>query len=79
MGRKRKKLQGTVQKVIKPIRPNQPETAQIDIQDADELYREIRIENELTDERGHKAKLKEGANVDVVVEADSSATLKKPE
>jgi hypothetical protein len=79
MGRKRKKLQGTVQKVIKPISPNQPEKAQIDIQDADELYREIRIENELTDEKGHKAKLNEGADVDVVVEADSSATLKKPE
>jgi hypothetical protein len=79
MGRKRKKLQGTVQKVIKPVSPNQPEKAQIDIQDADELYREIRIENELTDERGDKAKLKEGADVDVVVEADSSATLKKPE
>jgi len=30
MGRKRKKLQGTVQKVIKPISPNQPEKAQID-------------------------------------------------
>jgi len=43
------------------------------------LYREIRIENELTDERGDKAKLKEGADVDVVIEADSSATLKKPE
>jgi hypothetical protein len=79
MGRKRKKLRGTVQKVIKPNSPNQPEKAQIDIQDADELYREIRIENELTDERGDKAKLKEGADVDVVVEADSSATLKKPE
>ena len=77
MGRKRKKLQGTVQKVIKPISPNQPEKAQIDIQDADELYREIRIENELADEKGDKTKLKEGAVVDVVVEADSSATLKK--
>ena len=62
MGRKRKKLQGTVQKVIKPISPNQPEKAEIGIQDADELYREIRIENELTDERGDKAKLKEGAD-----------------
>ena len=78
MGKKRKKLRGTVQKVIKPISPNQPEKAQIDIQGADDLYREIRIDNEITDEKGDKAQLKEGAEVDVIVEADSSATLKKP-
>jgi uncharacterized protein YfaS (alpha-2-macroglobulin family) len=79
MGKKRKKLQGTVQKVIKPLGPNEPEKAQIDIQEADELYREIRIENELMDEKGKKARLKPGAEVDVIVEADSSATMKKPE
>jgi len=79
MSRKRKKLQGTVQKVIKPAIPNQPEKAQIDIHDADDLYREIRIENVVTDEKGEKAQLKPGAEVDVIVEADSSATIKKPE
>ena len=79
MGRKRKKLQGTVQKVIKPIVPNLPEKAQIEIQGADDLYREIRIENEMTDENGAKVRLKQGAEVDVILEADSSATLKKPE
>ncbi len=79
MGRKRKKLQGTVQKVIKPISPNLPEKAQIEVQGADDLYREIRIENEMTDENGDKVRLKQGAEVDVILEADSSATLKKPE
>ena len=79
MTKKRMKLRGTVQKVIKPSVPSQPEKAQIDIQEADDLYREIRIENEVTDEKGRKARLKEGAEVDVIVEADSSATLKKPE
>ena len=79
MGRKRKKLQGTVQKVIKPVIPNLPEKAQIEIQGADDLYREIRIENEMTDENGDKVRLKQGAEVDVILEADSSATLKKPE
>jgi predicted DNA-binding antitoxin AbrB/MazE fold protein len=79
MGRKRKKLQGTVQKVIKPLRPNLPEKAQIEVQGADDLYREIRIENEMTDENGDKVQLKQGAEVDVILEADSSATLKKPE
>lgn len=79
MGRKRKKLQGTVQKVIKPPIPSEPEKAQIDIHGADDLYREIRIENEVVGEDGQKARLKPGAEVDVIVEADSSATLKKPE
>jgi hypothetical protein len=39
------------------------------------LYREIRIENTVVNESGEKAKLKEGAKVDVIVEADSSATI----
>jgi hypothetical protein len=30
----------------------------------------------MTDEKGDKAQLKEGAEVEVIVEADSSATLK---
>ena len=78
MGKRRKKLQGTVQKIIKPLDPSQPEKAQIDIQGADDLYREIRIDNEITDEKGEKAELKEGAEVEVIVEADSNATQKKP-
>ena len=79
MGRKRKKLQGTVQKVIKPVTPSQPEKAQIDIEGADDLYREIRIENEVTGENGEKARLKPGADVEIIVEVDSNATFKKPE
>lgn len=78
MSRKRKKLRGTVQKVIKSPTQSEPEKAQIDIHEADDLYREIRVENVVTDEKGEEARLKEGAEVDVTVEADSSATLKKP-
>jgi hypothetical protein len=79
MGKKRKKLKGTVQKIIKPPTPNQAEKAQIDIEGADDLYREIRVENVVTSEDGQKSALKPGAEVDVIVEADSSATTKKPE
>lgn len=79
MNRKRKKLRGTVEKVIKPPTPSQPEKVQINIHDADDLYREIRIENVVTDEKGEKSTLKPGAEVDITVEADSGATLKKPE
>ena len=39
--------------------------------------RKIRIENVVTDEIGEQARLKPGAKVDVVVEADSDATIKK--
>jgi hypothetical protein len=42
------------------------------------LYREIRVENVVTGENGEEAQLKPGAEVDVIVEADSSATTKKP-
>lgn len=49
---KRKKLRGKVQKVLRPIVPLEPEKAQISVEEADELYREIRIENVLTDENG---------------------------
>jgi len=78
MTKKRKKLRGTVDKIIKPVFPDEPEKAQIDIHGADHLYREIRIENVVTDDQGQKGKLKPGAEVDVVVEADSSA-IEKPD
>ena len=79
MGKKKKRLSATVQKVIKPRVPGETEKAQIDIDKAEHLYREIRIENELTDENGEKTRLKPGAQVEVVIEADSSATMKKTE
>ena len=78
MTRKRKKLRGTVSKVIKSPHPSQPEKAEIDIHEGEDLYREIRVDNELTDDAGEKASLKPGAEVDVIVEADSDATVKKP-
>ncbi len=69
--KKRKKLHGTVEKIIKPIVPSQPEKAQIGIDEADELYREIRVENVVTDQNGHKDKLAAGTKVDVIVEVPS--------
>jgi hypothetical protein len=70
-------LPGTVEKIIKPSQPNEPEKAQIAIEGADMLYREIRIENSLTDENGQEVRLKKGAEVDVTVEADKGATTLK--
>ena len=66
---------GKVQKIIKPPFPGVPEKAEIAVEGADELYREIRIENKLEDDKGNEVKLKPGADVDVVVEADKQATV----
>jgi hypothetical protein len=79
----RKKAQvkkpGRVQKIIKSPVTNEPEKAEISVEDADHLYREIRIENTLHDEQGQKVRLKEGADVEVVIEADSKAVTPKDE
>ena len=79
MTKNRKKLRGKVEKIIKPLHPSEPEKAQIAIEDAEHLYREIRVENVLTDDQGDKASLKPGAKVDVVLEADPCDTVKKRE
>jgi uncharacterized protein YfaS (alpha-2-macroglobulin family) len=70
-------MPGTVEKIIQSPDPTEPEKAQIGVEGADHLYREIRIENTLTDENGDEVRLKEGAKVDVTVEAHASATVPK--
>jgi hypothetical protein len=71
-------MRGKVQKVIKPADPDDSEKAEIHIDEADDLYREVRVENVLENDKGEKVALKPGAEVDVIVEADSSATIEKP-
>jgi hypothetical protein len=68
---------GRVQRVIKPFYPQMPEKAEIAVEGADHLYREIRIDNALEDAQGRKVKLKEGAEVDVTIEADPKDTAPK--
>jgi hypothetical protein len=69
MGKKRKKMRGTVEKIIKPVNPTEPEKAQISIPEAEDLYREVRVENVLTDESGELSPLNNGTlNIDVVCE-----------
>jgi len=69
-----KTLPGRVEKIIKPITPGEPEKAQITVEPADHLYRELRVENKLEDENGHEVQLKQGAHVEVKIEADVEAT-----
>jgi hypothetical protein len=68
---------GTVQKIIKSPDPSEPEKAEITVQGADDLYKEIRIENTLTDDKGNEVQLKVGAQVEVTVEAAPEATIPK--
>ena len=68
-------LPATVEKIIKSPLPGIPERAQIEIEGADHLYREIRIDNNLTDENGTEVHLKEGAKVEVTVEAKPEDTI----
>jgi hypothetical protein len=70
-------LPGTVEKIISGCHPDETEKAQIGIDGADELYREVRIENTLQDENGRAVSLKPGAQVDVTIAADVAATTPK--
>ena len=58
---------GIVNKIIPSPHASQPEKAQIAVNGADQRYRNLRIENTLTDEHGNDVKLKKGAHVDVTV------------
>ena len=68
-------LPAFVEKIIKF--PGVPEKAQVAVEGADPLYREIRIENTLTDENGHAVGLKPGAEVQITVEAELEDTTPK--
>jgi hypothetical protein len=68
-------LPGKVEKVIHPHPGSgEPEKAQIGVEGADHLYREIRVPNRLTNEDGQKVKLKEGAEVEIKIEAEAVVT-----
>jgi hypothetical protein len=68
-------LPATVEKIIKSPTPGEPEKAQISVEGADHLYRELRIENTLVDENGDKVSLKTGAEVEVTIEAEPEGTI----
>ena len=68
---------GRVRKIIKPLYPGVPEKAEITVPGADELYREIRIENIFLDENGRKYGLREDAKVNVIIEADVKSIVPK--
>jgi hypothetical protein len=70
-------LPGAVEKIIKSPFPGEPEKVQIAVEGADPLYKEVRVENKLTDKQGDEVRLKEGAKVEVTVEAKPEDTSAK--
>lgn len=74
--RSSRKLSGRVEKIIPSRHPGEPEKAQVSVEEADHLYKEIRIENKLQDDNGEVVRLKPGAEVDIKIEADADAIEK---
>jgi hypothetical protein len=66
-------LPGTVEKIIPAVGNMVPEQAQINIEGAEDLYREVRIENTLQDADGNEVSLKKDADVEVTISADSDS------
>ena len=70
-------LPGTVEQIIRSPFPSEPDKAEIALEGADELYKEIRIENTLLNKDGEEVSLKEGAEVEVTIEAEHEHTTRK--
>jgi len=70
-------LPGTVEKIIPPVDPSEPEKAQIAVDGAEDLYRELRVENTLQDPEGNLVRLKKGVEVEVTIGAEITATTPK--
>jgi hypothetical protein len=68
-------MPGIVQKIILSPDKREPEKAEIAVQGADPLYKEIRIENNFENPEGNQVKLKAGAHVAVTVEAEAKDTM----
>ncbi|GAC1660752.1 MAG: hypothetical protein PVS2B2_13240 [Candidatus Acidiferrum sp.] len=67
-------LPGTVEKIIPSMDSSEPDKAQIAVEGAEPLYREIRVENTLQTEAGDTVSLKPGAEVEVTIEAKLEET-----
>jgi hypothetical protein len=72
-----KTLVATVDKIIPAIGTVIPEKAQISIEGAEHLYRELRVENILEDPAGNHVGLKKGAEVSVTISAEPEAVTKQ--
>ena len=67
-------LPGTVDKIIPSLFPNEAGKVQISVDTPHNLYREVRIENTLTNASGDKVSLKLGSPVEVTITAPTGST-----
>jgi hypothetical protein len=65
-------LKGTVDKVI-PSSQYETEKVQISVETAHDLYREVRIENTLTDGSGGKVSLIAGSPIKITIKAEAGS------
>ncbi|HKN74496.1 MAG TPA: hypothetical protein VJW94_04910 [Candidatus Acidoferrum sp.] len=70
-------MPGTVSKIIPSRSRKHPEKAQIAVEKAARRFRNLRIENSLTDQHGDEVKLKKGAHVEVTVAAEGKTSTAK--
>jgi hypothetical protein len=63
-----------VRKVLKSVHPAQPEKIEISIPAAEELFREVRVENTLIGIDGQLVSLREGDHVEITFEAGPTET-----
>jgi hypothetical protein len=72
-----KKVSGNVQKIIKDAYNYRADVLEIDIPEADDLFREVRIENTFTDPDGQNVSLKQGAHLEIRFEAEAKDIVRK--
>jgi uncharacterized protein YfaS (alpha-2-macroglobulin family) len=65
------RIAGVVRKIISSPLTHEADKAEISLEGAEHLYKEIRIENTLQDQDGNEVNLKAGDHVDVTVESQS--------
>ena len=63
-------LSGTVDRIIKPAARGRPEMVQIEVEGPDAVYKDIRIENTLTDDLGQEVRLESGSKVEVTIASE---------
>jgi hypothetical protein len=69
-----KTVPAVVTKIVKPAFEGQPPKVEISISQADDLFREIRIENNFTNVDGGPVASANGARLDVAFEAETRKT-----
>jgi hypothetical protein len=72
-------LPGTVEKIVKSPFPEEADKVQINVERADHLYQEVRIDNNFIDENGEEVSLRLGAKVNLVVKAEVGSTIAEGE